>query len=256
MALASEERIVLSAGARLWSIISGSGTPCVFLNGGPGCDDYLEPVAQLIDDTCRIVRFEPRGCGRSDWDRKYDLDTLLHDVETVREAYDFERWIVLGHSAGPNIALAYALQYPGHTIGIIGIAGGKIVDDRSWSETYHARLNTVGEDHGGQVFHADPDVNHHGNASWRAYCQRPTLLHELAELALPCVFINAGDDIRPNWPTQQLAHLIPKARYVEIPGAAHTIWLTHAVELQRELHRALAYISAAETERSGVSREI
>jgi hypothetical protein len=58
-----------------------------------------------------------------------------------------------------------------------------------------------------------------------------------------CVFINASDDIRPNWPTQQLAALIPKAKYVEIVGAAHSIWLTHMEELQIELRRALAFVT-------------
>jgi proline iminopeptidase len=213
------------------------------LNGGPGCDDYLAPVARLIDDQCQVIRFEPRGCGRSDWDGQYDLDTLLRDVEALRLAYACERWILLGHSHGPNLALAYALRHPEHTLGVIGIAGGKFVDDRQWSETYHERLKTIGEDLGGKQFHADPEVNRQGNASWRGYCRQPAVFRQLADLDRPCVFINAAEDIRPNWPTQQLAALIPNAQYVEIAGAAHTIWLTHASELQQQLRKALSQIA-------------
>jgi proline iminopeptidase len=205
-------------------------------------------VAHLIDDRCRVIRFEPRGCGRSDWDGQYDLDTVLHDAEALREAYACDRWVLLGHSHGPNVALAYALRYPSRTIGVIGIAGGKMVDDRAWHATYHEQLKAVGEDTGKHHFHADPEVNPQGNASWRAYCQRPTLLRNLADLEVPCVFINAVNDIRPNWPTQQLAALIPKGRYTEIPGAAHTIWLTHATELQMHLREALAYILTVDRE--------
>jgi len=250
MPLTTGESFVISGAARLWSTVSGTGTPIVFFNGGPGCDDYLEPVARLIDSEYQVVRFEPRGCGRSDWDGKYDLDTFLLDAEALRGTYAIERWVLLGHSHGPNLALAYALRHPSRTIGVIGIAGGKVVDDREWSEIYRARLNAVGEDSGGKQFHADPDVNRQGNASWRTYCKRPSLLRELADLDIPCVFINAADDIRPNWPTQQLAKLLPQARYVEILGAAHTIWLTHALELQNELWDAVAYIMAADTRRS------
>ena len=36
----------------------------LMFNGGPGCDDYLGLVAEMIDDMCRVIRFEPRGCGR------------------------------------------------------------------------------------------------------------------------------------------------------------------------------------------------
>lgn len=236
------ERFVSSGDARLWTVVSGVGVPTLCFNGGPGCDDYLAPVTRLIDDRCRVVRFEPRGCGRSTWDGRYDLDTLLTDAEVICAAYGIERWVLLGHSHGSNLALAYALRHPSHTVGVIGVAGGKVVDDRSWSETYRERLASVGEDLGGNVFHADPEVNRQSNLSWRTYCQRPPLFHDLAHLAAPCVFINAGKDIRPNWPTQQLAALIPNTRYVEIAGAAHTIWLTHAPELQRELREALAFI--------------
>jgi proline iminopeptidase len=243
---ASDRDRFVSSGARLWTTSSGAGTPIVFFNGGPGCDDYLEPVARLIEDICHVVRFEPRGCGRSEWDGNYDLETLLLDAEAIRQFYGFDRWLLLGHSHGPNLALAYALRYPSRTVGVIGIAGGKVVNDREWSETYHTRLKSVGEDTGGKQWHADPDVNRQGNDSWRAHCKHPALLRELADLDVPCVFINAAEDIRPNWPTQQLAELISKAKYVEIAGAAHTIWLTHARELQHELRDAVAYIMTSE----------
>lgn len=238
----SGDRYIESGGARLWTTISGAGIPTLFLNGGPGCDDYLAPVARLIDDRCRVVRFEPRGCGRSDWDGRYDLATVLADAEAIRIAYGIERWLHIGHSHGPNIALAYAIRHPERALGVIGIAGGKVIDDRDWSATYHERLATVGEDLGGKVFHADPAVNRQGNADFRAYCRRPGLFRELADLATPCVFINAANDIRPNWPTRQLAALIPNAYYREIAGAAHSIWLSHATELQQELRQALEYI--------------
>lgn len=247
MTLATGEQYIHSAGARLWSTVSGSGTPVVCFNGGPGCDDYLAPVAQLIEDRCRVVRFEPRGCGRSDWDGRYDLETFLSDAEALREAYGYQRWLVLGHSHGPNLALAYALRNPTRTIGVIGLAGGKFVDDRSWSEIYHAKLESIGEDLGGKVFRADPQTNRQGNASWREYCRQPAIFRELGELQVPCVFINAAEDIRPNWPTQQLAELIPKARYREIAGATHTIWLIHAEELQAELRDAITAIGADST---------
>ncbi|MBX3010153.1 MAG: alpha/beta hydrolase, partial [Caldilineaceae bacterium] len=167
MAKGNEERFILSDGANLWTITSGSGVPVLIFNGGPGCDDYLGPVADLISGRCQVVRFEPRGCGRSDWDGNYGLETLLTDAENIRCAYQFEQVVVLGHSAGPNVALAYALRYPERTLGVIGIAGGKFVDDRAWHETYRTRRDIEGEDVGGKVFHADPRVNSQGNADWK-----------------------------------------------------------------------------------------
>lgn len=245
----SEERYIQSDGARLWSTVTGTGMPMLMFNGGPGCDDYLEPVAGLVEDVVRMIRFEPRGCGRSDWDGRYDLDTLLTDAETLREGYGAERWLVGGHSMGPNWALAYAVRHPERVIGVIGIAGGRVVNDREWSAVYAARRDTVGEDVGGKVWDAHPDVNTMGNADWKVYCRRPRMFRELADLQVPCVFINASEDIRPNWPTQQLAELIPAGRYVEIEGAAHHIWLTHAQELRGALLNAIDYVHEVDAAR-------
>lgn len=237
-----DERYVTSGRARLWSTASGRGTPLLMFNGGPGCDDYLGPVAAMIDDLCQVIRFEPRGCGRSDWDGKYDIDTLLTDAEAVRREYGAGRCIAAGHSFGPSAALAYALRYPSCVMGLIGIAGGRVVDDRTWSAAYRKALEEVGEDVGGHVFKADPAVNPQANRSWKEYIKRSTLLREIADLNVPAVFINGGKDIRPNWPTEQLASLMSNGRYVEIPGAAHTIWLTHADELRDELRSAVQQI--------------
>ena len=214
----------------------------LMFNGGPGCDDYLGPVAGMIDDLCRVIRFEPRGCGRSDWDGNYDIDTLLTDAERVRQAYGVDECIVAGHSFGPSVALAYALRYPTRVIGLIGISGGYMLNDRTWSEAYHKGLEEVGEDTGGHEFKADPNVNRKGNCDWRKYIKRPTLFREIADLDIPAVFVNGGNDIRPNWPTQQLASLMPSGRYVEISNAAHMIWLTHAAELKREIRQAVRQI--------------
>ena len=237
-----DERYVKSGSARLWTTSSGQGTPLLMFNGGPGCDDYLGPVAEMIDDLCQVIRFEPRGCGRSDWDGHYDVDTLLTDAEAVSRAYGAERCIAAGHSFGPSAALAYALRNPSRVMGLIGIAGGRAVNDRTWREAYRRGLEEVGEETGEVVFSADPDVNPQCNSSWKEYIKRPALFREIADLQAPAVFINGGKDIRPNWPTQQLASLMPNGRYVEIPGAAHSIWLTHADELRAELRRAVEEI--------------
>ena len=233
---------VTSGSARLWSTATGEGTPFLLFNGGPGADDYLGPVADMVDDLCRALRFDPRGCGRSDWDGNYDLETLLADADAVRSEYGAEKCIVAGHSFGANAALAYALRYPSRVLGLIGLAGGNALNDRSWSDAYHTALDEVGEEPGDKPFKADPAVNPQCNQSWREYIKRPTLFREIADLSIPAFFISAGADIRPNWPTQQLAALMPNARYAEIPGAPHDIWLTHAAELKHELRSAIEQI--------------
>ena len=234
------ERYVRSGSARLWTCVSGEGVPLLLFNGGPGCDDYLGAVAAMVDDRCRVIRFEPRGCGRSDWDGNYAVETLIGDAEAVRKAYRAERCIVAGHSFGPDLALAYTLRYPARVRGLIGIAGGRLVNDRIWHEAYDRNLETDDEDLGGVVFEADERVNK--DRSWKAYIKRPTLFRRVADLRIPATFINGSEDIRPSWPTRQLAALMPNGRFIQIDGAAHALWLSHAAELRAALRGALAHI--------------
>ena len=239
----TRERYVYSGGARIWTCTSGKGIPFLMFNGGPGCDDYLDPVAKLIENVCHVVRFEPRGCGRSDWDGNYTINVLIDDAEEVRKAYGLDHCIVGGHSFGPDVALAYALRYPLNVIGLIGIAGGRIVNDRTWHSIYRENLMRIGEDVGGAVFNTDSNVNSECTRSWREYIKRPKLLSEIAALQIPATFIFGTEDIRPDWPTRQLAELMPHGEFVEIEGAAHTIWLSHASELGAKLHHAIERIS-------------
>lgn len=185
-----------------------------------------------------MVRFEPRGCGRSGFDGNYDLDTSIGDIDFIRQEYGFDQVLLIGHSYGPDLALAYALKYPEKMLGIIGIAGGRIVNDRSWSETYHLNLENVGEVHP-KNFIADPAVNKSGNSSWHRYIKRPGLLGDISRIDFPVSYICAGADIRPNWPTRQLANLVPGGTFVEIPDASHYIWLTHAEALLQHLQEAI-----------------
>src|SRR3954469_2707338 len=119
------EQFVNSAGARLWTIAQGSGLPIALCNGGPGCCDYLTPVAGMLDDIAQVIRFEARGCGRSEAIPPYTVATCLADLEAIRQHYRIGRWIVGGHSAGADLALAYALTYPEYVLGFICIAGGR-----------------------------------------------------------------------------------------------------------------------------------
>jgi hypothetical protein len=47
------EQFVNSDDAQLWTVAQGHGVPLVLCNGGPGCCDYLAPVAGMLDDIAR-----------------------------------------------------------------------------------------------------------------------------------------------------------------------------------------------------------
>ena len=83
------------------------------------------------------------------------------------------------------------------------------------------------------------------SASWRAYVREPHILRAIAELIIPSLYVWGEKDIRPHWPVEQLASLLPRGRFVVIRDAPHVIWHTHSDELKRELRKFLQTISEA-----------
>lgn len=228
------EDYVISNNARIWTVTQGSGTPLLLCNGGPGCADYLGPVAVMIDDLTQVIRFEQRGCGRSDHTLPYDLETCLYDLESIRKHYKVSKWIVGGHSWGANLALAYALEYPDNVLGLLYIAGNGIQNDREWSQEYHRNRAERGEMSPPGAQAGNDEVNRQGNDSWREYIKKPDLLIRISELDIPALFIHGTDDIRPGWPGEQIASLMPNAIYETI-DAEHYIWLFRPDELKQLL---------------------
>lgn len=229
------EQFISHNEARLWTITSGGGLPIMLCNGGPGCCDYLEPVAELLTDIARVSRFEQRGCGRSSATPPYDVATCIADLEAIREAFGYEQWVIGGHSWGVDLALGYGLAHPGRVKAIIGISGGRIVNDREWSKIYKRNRVERGEPLPDYAYPPNMEVNRLVNSSWRAYIQCPNLLRELANLAVPTLFVFGSQDIRPAWPTQQIANLLPNAQFHLIEGADHHPWMTHEAELKNVL---------------------
>jgi proline iminopeptidase len=234
---------VESGGVRLWTATRGTGCPVLLCSGGPGCADYLEPVAAMIDDLAQVIRFEQRGCGRSDASSSYTIADCLIDLEAIRQRYNLERWIVGGHLWGADLALFYALEHPERVLGLICIAGGRVHNDREWHAEYHRRKDTEGELLPEMDYPPNMEVNRQINQDWKRWIQRPSLLRDLSRLTVPALFLYGSRDIRPAWAVQQVAMLMPNARFELIDGAAHVIWAIHAdaqARLLREFIRPLA----------------
>ena len=216
---------------QIWTVSTGAGFPVVLCNGGPGCCDYLEPVAKMLDDRAQIIRFEERGCGRSEAAPPYSIETSLEDLENIRRFYNVERWIVGGHSWGADLALFYALEHPERTAGLMCIAGGRIHNDREWHSEYKRNEQQTGEKSPEFEYPTNMEVNRQVSQSWKRRVQHPLLLREISRLDLPALFVYAGRDIRPRWASEQLANLLPAARFELVENAEHAIWLAHPREL-------------------------
>jgi proline iminopeptidase len=94
--------------------VVGQGYPLVLMHGGPGLDHTTLLPLRPIANQFTLIFYDHRCNGRSEG---ADVSTmtwgnLTADAECLRQALGFEKWAVLGHSFGGNVALEYALRYP------------------------------------------------------------------------------------------------------------------------------------------------
>jgi len=109
----------------------GQGKPVLVLSGGPGFDcDYVEPVARELASSNLTILVELRGTGRSRPPeinrRTINLKLYLADLEALRESLKLERWTVLGHSAGANLAMNYAVAFPARVEALVLVDSGPV----------------------------------------------------------------------------------------------------------------------------------
>ena len=98
------------------------GIAAVYLHGGPGSG--CQPDHRRLFDPQRFhtVLFDQRGAGRSKPKGFREANTtayLIADMETIREKFGFDRWLVVGGSWGATLALAYAQAHPDRVTGIV-----------------------------------------------------------------------------------------------------------------------------------------
>lgn len=105
--------------------------------------DWSSPVwrhwMQALSETNRLIRYDARGSGLSDWDvATYNMDAWVRDLEAVTDALGLERFDLLGISQGSAVCVAYAVKHPERVSHIIlygGYARGR----------FHRDLDTAGQ---------------------------------------------------------------------------------------------------------------
>jgi proline iminopeptidase len=143
----TEEKVTADDGVRLWAARSGGGEPLVLCHGGPGLWDMFEDVAEPLTGRATVIRWDQRGCGRSQrCDGPWTTERFVADLDAVRAHFGFGRIALLGHSWGAQLALGYALAHPERVSALIYVGGTGIGPDADWHPGYRENfLARLGE---------------------------------------------------------------------------------------------------------------
>lgn len=113
--------------------VVGQGPPLVLMHGGPGGDHWTLWPFRRLADRFTLVFYDHRCNGRSTGAPVSTMtwQNLTADVDALRRLLGFDRWAVLGHSFGGNVALEYVLRYPGSVSHLVLLDTG---GDHWWSQ--------------------------------------------------------------------------------------------------------------------------
>jgi proline iminopeptidase len=110
-----QEGFIDSRGVLIYYMTVGRGAPLVIVHGGPGgSHDYFLPYLLPLARHNRLIFIDERGSGKSqklEDPAGYTVETMVEDVEAVRQGLVLGKISLLGHSYGGVLAQAYALKY-------------------------------------------------------------------------------------------------------------------------------------------------
>jgi proline iminopeptidase len=243
--------------------VMGKGYPLVLMHGGPSADLYTMLEFKPLRDTFTLVFYDHRCNGRS---TGVDVTTmtfenLTADADALRQALGFEKWAVLGHSFGGNVALEYALRYPNNLSHLILVnTGGDYVWPRERAPEllekrgYSPEIVDIARRHfNGQYEPEDMFQNlmklgkaynpYTGIAqlphmllpavktklrpetlifAGNTYLQTWSVMDRLGEIRVPTLVMAGRDDfVYPPKSQEELADAIPNSRLVLIDRAGH-----------------------------------
>ncbi len=272
-------RFVSVAGSRLHYVeagrSSGEAPPIVLLHGNPGSTRDFELVVPALAATHRVVAIDRPGHGYSE---RPDLRAATpiaqaRQLHAALTQLDISRPILVGHSWGGSVALAYATEFPDDVAGVALLGTRAYPVDAPPDALYaflrrpiigpllrHTLVPLLGrgilETRFTAAYRPDSVQPAHLSAA-RALWMRPRqlgatvwdtwLLQEGAAamarrystIGAPVqLLVGDGDDLLPE--SQQLATQLPNAWIEVLPNTGHYLQRTRVEEVQR----AIAVLSA------------
>lgn len=97
--------------------------PLLCLHGGGAHAHWFDFVADAFTADFHVMSLDNRGHGDSAWAEPpvYDYANYVSDLDQFAQKLDLRDFVLMGHSMGGMISLAYAATHPGRTAALIVI---------------------------------------------------------------------------------------------------------------------------------------
>ncbi|WP_322200774.1 alpha/beta fold hydrolase [Acutalibacter intestini] len=215
----------------------------ILLHGNGQDGGYFRHQMEFFSRRCRVIAVDTRGHGRSPrGTAPFTMEQFAGDLKGLLDEMGIEAPILLGFSDGANIAMKFALQYPGRLRALI-LNGGNLntrgikrrvqlpielgyrLAKRFASRSEEARRNA---EILGLMVH-EPNIEP----------------RELGNISVPTLVVAGTRDMVKTAHTREIAAHIPNARLAILPGD-HFLASKKPERFNREVERFLDEILKSE----------
>lgn len=189
-------------GAKLFYRTMGKGKPIIVLHGGPGLSqDYFLPQMSKLAENNFVIFYDQRGCGKSTGEitpETITIEAFVNDLDAIRQAFQFEKISILGHSWGGFLAMQYAMSHPENIDKLIlsnampASAEGLALFIQEYTRRtapYQKELEEIRQTKG--FAEGDPDlIERMYRIIFRSYCYNPEKANLLSSRMTPVAFVN------------------------------------------------------------------
>ena len=232
----------------------------------------LVPIMTSIAERRRLIRFDARGNGLSDWDpAEISFDRFVNDLETVFNAAQVERASILALSQGCAVSAAFAARHPERVSAIvmigsfpIGRAKRDAPMDRERAEAMRAMMAVGWNDESPslrdllaqtivpgaseeerQRFAEDMReiISPENLARFRNAIDNLDVTHLLPNVKAPCLVLHCrGDRMQPVEQGRMFAARLPNARFIAYDSVNHVVPENDPVwpQMERDVQSFLA----------------
>ena len=138
------------------AIWEGTGKPILCVHGITANCRSWDVLAEALVPDYRVMAMDLRGRGQSDKPGQgYSLDHHLKDINCLLDDLGIDQAVIMGHSLGAFIGLAFAAEFPDRTDRLILVDGGGDLSQEQFDEVFIAIKPAL--DRLGQVFPSADD---------------------------------------------------------------------------------------------------
>jgi proline iminopeptidase len=130
-------------GATLHYVVQGRGTPCLVLGSSIY---YPRTFSQHLRKHLKLIFVDMPWFARELKPRSlstYTLDSIIADVDSIRQKLELKRPVLMGHSIHGTIALEYARRHPTHVCRLVMIGSPVIMTSATYETSAAAAWKTA-----------------------------------------------------------------------------------------------------------------